>query len=93
MTKKQFVIETLWLLEKKRDLAKELKHFVELNILDNDAVNWIVELLRHMAMYIKDSKSKKHILQIADTLENMKNMELQETIQDTKDAENLLLSL
>ena len=76
-----------------RTLAADLRKFVMLDILDNNAVNGIVQLLREMAAYMKNKQIKAQMVAIADKMDEMKNMELQDKIQDEKDWEKILLSL
>lgn len=76
-----------------RTLAADLRKFVMLDILDNNAVNGIVQLLREMAAYMKNKAVKAQMIAIADKMDQMKNIELQDKIQDAKDWEKLLLSL
>lgn len=93
MSKKQFVLDMLEKLTPNRTLAADLRKFVMLDILDNNAVNSIVQLLREMAVYMKNKTVKAHMVAIADKMDQMKNIELQDKIQDEKDWEKLLLSL
>lgn len=93
MSKKQFVLEMLEKLIGKRDLAKDFKRFLEMGALDNQAINALVELFRQMAVFVKNKKTKEFMLQAADRLEAMKQLELQETIKDQQEAEQLLLSI
>ena len=93
MSKKQFVIFMLEKLESSRALAKDLKKFIMLDILDNAAVNEIIKLLRDMAVYVNNKELKSHMLHIANKMEEIKNLELQDRIQDEKDEESLLLML
>lgn len=93
MSKKQFVIFMLEKLEWSRVLAKDLKKFIMLDILDNAAVNGIVQLLKEMAAYVNNKELKTHMLHIASKLDEIKSLELHDHIQDEKDWENLLLSL
>lgn len=93
MSKKQFVLDMLEKLIPNRTLAADLRKFVMLDILDNNAVNGIVQLLREMAAYMKNKAVKAQMIAIADKMDQMKNIELQDKIQDAKDWEKLLLSL
>ena len=93
MTKKQFVSQALEKIGTKRPLAAELKKMASMDLLDNSAINAIAELFRQMANYMKNKVMKDKMLAIAAKIESMKNMELQDTIQDQKDAESLLLRL
>ena len=93
MSKKQFVLEILEKLDGKWDLAKDLKKFLLLDALDNQAINALVELFRQMAVFVKNKSAQEFMLKVADRLEQMKQLELQDTIQDQQSAEELLLSL
>lgn len=76
-----------------RALAQDLRKFVMLDVLDNNAVNWITQLIREMAAYMKNKTVKAQMVAIADKMDQMKNIELQEHVQDQKEVEKLLLSL
>ena len=93
MTKKQFVLDILEKITPIRALATELRKFVMLDILDNNAVNWIIDLLKEMAKKLENKTLQAHVIAIASKMEQMKTIELQEHIKDTKDIEKLLLSL
>ncbi len=93
MSKKQFVLDALGIMAPKWDLATDLKKLVSLDMLDNQAVNAIVDLIRQMAKYIKNKAVQTRMNQIADKLEAMRQSELQDHIQDEEDTRNLLASL
>lgn len=93
MSKKDFVTKVLELLQNKWNLATELKKLVEIGAMNNDAINALVDLFRDMAKYVKNKENQGHLLKVASTLENMKAVELDESIGDQEDAEKLLLSL
>ena len=93
MSKKQFVLDMLEKLIPNRALAQDLRKFVMLDILDNNSVNWIAQLIREMAAYIKNKTVKAQMVAIADKMDQMKNIELQEHVQDQQEVEKLLLSL
>ena len=93
MSKKQFVLDMLEKLIPNRALAQDLRKFVMLDVLDNNAVNSIVQLLREMAVYMKNKTIKAQMIAIADKMDQMKNIELQEKITDQKDAEQILATL
>lgn len=93
MSKKQFVLDMLEKLIPNRALAQDLRKFVMLDVLDNNAVNWITQLIREMAAYMKNKTVKAQMVAIADKMDQMKNIELQEHVQDQKEVEKLLLSL
>ena len=93
MSKKDFVLKALELIKNEWTPAKELKKLVELGAMNNDAINALVDLFRDMAKYVKNKKNETHLTKIASTLEKMKSLELDATIEDNAEAENLLLSL
>jgi hypothetical protein len=93
MSKKQFVIDMLEKLIPHRTLAADLRKFVMLDILDNNAVNGIIQLLKEMAIAMKNKTMQAHMIAVASTLEKMKNLELQEKIADQQEAENILATL
>ncbi len=74
-------------------LAKDLKRFLSLWALDNQAVNSLVELFRKMASYVKNKNTQTNILKAATILEHMKEVELEENVAEQQDIENLLLNL
>lgn len=76
-----------------RALAQDLRKFVMLDVLDNNSVNWIAQLIREMAAYMKNKTVKAQMVAIADKMDQMKNIELQEHVQDQQEVEKLLLSL
>ena len=93
MSKKQFVLDMLEKLIPNRALAQDLRKFVILDVLDNNSVNWIAQLIREMAAYIKNKAVKVQMIAIADKMDQMKTIELQDHVKDEKDIEKLLLSL
>ncbi len=93
MSKSEFVVQVLDTLQNKWHLAKDLKKFVVMWALDNEAINALVELFRQMAKYMKNKELQQRVLTIADKLENMKEIEMQESIWEREDVEQLLLSL
>ena len=93
MSKKDFVLHILEKIEDKRALAKDLKKFLVLWALDNEAINALVELFRQMAVFVKNKATQEHMLKAATILENMKEKELEESIAEQQEVENLLLWL
>lgn len=93
MTKKQFLLDVLEKLDNARPLARDLRKFLQLDALDNAAVNGIVELMKQMAVYVKNTTVKEHMLQVAEKLETMKNAELQDHILEQQEAEHILSTL
>ena len=68
-----------------RTLAQDLRKFVMLDMLDNNAVNSIVQLIREMAAYMKNKAVKAQMIAIADKMDQMRSLELQDKIQNEKD--------
>lgn len=93
MSKKDFVLSILEKIQDKRALAKDLKKFLVLWALDNEAINALVELFRQMAVFVKNKETQDRMLKAANLLENMKEKELEESIAEQQEVENLLLSL
>lgn len=93
MTKKQFVLDMLEKLTPNWNLAADLRKFLMLDILDNNAVNGITQFLKEMAIYMKNKSVKAAMIAIAEKMDQMKNIELQEKINDQQEAENILATL
>lgn len=93
MSKQQFVLQILEKLDGKWKLAKDLKKFLNMGALDNQAINGLVELFRQMAVFVQEKTIREFMEKSAEHLESMKNLELQESIRDQQEAEQLLLSL
>jgi hypothetical protein len=93
MTKKDFVLKMLEKLEKQWKLAKDLRKFILLGVLDNTAVNWIIQLLKEMAVYSKNNETKESMRKIAEKMEILKNIELEEQIGEREKAESLLSTI
>lgn len=93
MSKKDFIIHILESLEKKRALAKDLKKFLIMWALDNDAINGLIELFRQMAVFVKDKAAQARMLHTATLLEKLKDKEMEETIAEQAELENILLTL
>ncbi|MEI7478474.1 MAG: hypothetical protein WCJ81_08660 [bacterium] len=93
MSKKEFVLQILTTLQGKWSMAKDITSYINQDLLDNEAINALVELFRQMATYVKDDNAKQKLLKAATMLENLKQLEMQDIIQEQQEADNLLLSL
>jgi CCR4-NOT transcriptional regulation complex NOT5 subunit len=93
MSKKDFIVQVLDTIQNKWHLAKDLKRFIVMWALDNEAINALIELFRDMAKYMKNKELQARVLTIANKLENMKELELQESIWEQAEIEQLLVNL
>ena len=93
MSKQEFVNHILESLQNTRWFAKDIKKYVMMWAVDNESINSLIELFRQMSTYMKNKELQSRVLAIANTLESIKYIEMQESIWERDEAEKLLLSL
>jgi len=93
MSKKDFVMQILLILQSKRKPAGDFIKYLNMGALNNEAINALVELLSDMAKFMQDEGIKHKLQKASELLERMRTRELEEMAIDQAEAEGLLASL
>ena len=89
MTKKDYVLKMLTLLESTRYLAKWLKLVIEANEVNEGILDMLITTFQITAKNMKDENTKALLEKGAAFLQKMKTIEAESKIQDQKDTAEL----
>ena len=89
MSKKDYVIKLLDALVWKRTLARGLKILIEWNLLDDEWINWLIDILNKSIDQINDIDLKSQLTKSQDFLERLKGIELMNRKKEDNEIEEL----
>jgi len=89
MDKKQFLLQTLWILGKERALAQVIKILLEDNELDNTFIDGLMKIMENFIETTQNQEKKKIMQKWVEMIQRLKNKEINEKKIDEDELKKL----